>query len=148
MSAPVEKGIYELLTQDAGVLAVVETQPDNSPCVFWVLQTKGTKYPSVVITRATTRDVYSLSGSSNLRFASFQFDCYGNTYYDARAMADAVRDLLKSFSGTLPDSAGSPPDGTVVQGCVVTRDMDFPFEPGSKSFIYRSMLEVTIAYEG
>ena len=133
-----EKGIYELVTQDAGVLASVARQFDDTPCVFWNQQIKGTPKPSLVMTRVTTRDVYSASGSSGLSFVNFQFDGYGMTAYDAQAVSLAVRNLLKSFRGNLPDT-----DATPVLGCVITQQGDFPAEQGGKNFVFRQKIEVT-----
>jgi len=130
-----EKGIYELISQDSGVNALVNGR------VYWILQTKGTSVPSIVLSIVATGDTYSLNGASGLRDALIQVDAYASNYYDARATSRAVRLLLENYSGNMPDA-----DATQVIGCVVEKDWDMPFETGAKGFVYRALLEVRMHY--
>jgi hypothetical protein len=131
----IEKGIYKLLTADAGVSALVSNR------VYWILQPKGTSVPSIVLSIVATDDTYTFQGASGLRSALIQADCYASNYYDSRATSKAVRLLLENYRGNLPDA-----DATSVQGCIVEKDWDMPFEEGGKSFVYRALLEVRFIY--
>ena len=53
-----------------------------------------------------------------------------------------MRDLLKSYKGTLPDT-----DSTVVAGVLQTKDWDMPYEEGAVGFVYRRMLEFRVWYQ-
>ena len=68
-----------------------------------------------------------------------QFDSYAKAYLDTISISDAIRSSLKAFIGTLPD-------GTVVNGCIVVSEADFPYEPGTSGFIQRHMMEIDIMY--
>jgi hypothetical protein len=130
-----EKGLYELLTQDAGVSALVGSR------VYFILQPKGTIVPSVVLSIVATGDNYTFAGASGLRSALVQVDGYASSYYDSRAVSRSVRLLLENYAGNLPDAGATP-----VLGCIVEKDWDMPFEEGSKGFVYRALLEVRFIY--
>ncbi len=95
------------------------------------------------LSRVATSDEYTVDGPVGFRNALFQVDCYGDTYYKSRAVADAVREALWSYSGTMPDS-----DATIVNAVLVTKDWDMPYEEGSApvGFIYRTLLEFRVFY--
>jgi hypothetical protein len=130
-----EKGLYELITQNAGVSALVSNR------IYFILQPKGTSVPSIVLSIIATGDTYSFKGASGLRAALIQVDAYASNYYDARATSRAVRLLLENYAGNLPDA-----DATSVLGCVVEKDWDMPYEEGQKGFVYRALLEVRMFY--
>jgi hypothetical protein len=125
------EGLYQKLVGDSGVNAIVNGR------VYFQLQPKGTSVPSVVIQQATSEDVYHTKGASGFRFVGVQFDSYGANYTQAVQTSNAVRVLLQSFKGVLPD-------GTSVDGSVVRRDVDLPYEqgPGERGFVYRRMLTI------
>ena len=136
-----ERGIYELLNQTSGITSLLATQPSGEPCLFIDFQIKGTSKPSVVMQVSYTSDVYSSDGANNLRFKRIQFDSYSDEdALTAIAVSDAVRNLFKSYRGTLPD-------GTVVKGSIVQRDQSMPVELAAKvSVVYRRLLEIEFQY--
>src|SRR4051812_1058894 len=111
------EGLYQLLSGDSGVNALVSGR------VYQQLQPKGTAVPSVVMQQATSEDVYTTKGASGFRFIAIQFDSYGANYTQAVQTSNAVRALVQSYKGVLPD-------GTVIDGSIVRRDIDLPYEPG------------------
>lgn len=129
------KGLYELLTQDPGVSAIVDGR------VYFILQPKGTSVPSVILSCIATNDMYAMSGNVGLREGVWQFDCYASDYYSANALQLAVRSLLEDYTGNLPDA-----DSTAVSACIISKSWDMPYEAGQKGFIYRALLEVRIHY--
>src|SRR5206468_8976918 len=105
--------------------------------IFRSLMPKETDLPAVVFYVAATTSVYSMQGASGLRAKRVAFDSYARKYSDAVAVSDAIRGLLQSFKGSLPD-------GTLVNGCIVQNDMDFPYEAGTSGYVHRRLLEVEI----
>jgi hypothetical protein len=82
---------------------------------------------------------YHAQGASGLRKKRFQIDSYAFKYMDSVKTSDSVRTLLESFSGIFPD-------GSSINGCIVVRDMDFPYEPGSGGYVHRRLLEIDVIY--
>ncbi|HZQ25270.1 MAG TPA: hypothetical protein VFA89_20955 [Terriglobales bacterium] len=136
-----EQGIYEKLYATSDITTRLNTQPNGEPCLFIDFQIKGTKKPSVVMQTSYTSEVYSSDGANNLRFKRIQFDSYSDVdALTAIAVSDAVRNLFKSYKGTLPD-------GTVVTGSIVQRDQSMPVELAAKeSVLYRRLLEIEFQY--
>jgi len=133
----IEQGIFQLIQSNANIAKLVTTT--NGAGVYWVLMPKGAAVPCIVLSRTATADTLTMQGATPLRGALLQLDCYGGTYYSARALSTAVRQVIESFTGTLPD-------GTLVQGALITKDWDMPFQEGALGFVYRAMLEFRVWY--
>jgi hypothetical protein len=129
----IEQGLYTMLTQDPGVSALVGTS------AFWILAPKGTTLPYIVLGRVATKDIYDETGATGFRNALFQVDCYATTFYAARAISTAVRTLLESYTGNLPDI-----NETAVSAVFTEKDWDMPYEEGGKGFVFRALLEFRI----
>lgn len=111
--------------------------------VYWILAPKTSVLPFVVLSRVTTNDAYTTDGPTGFREGIFQVDCYAGTYYQAQQIADAVREALWNYTGTLSDT-----DSTVVNAVMLSKDWDMPYEEGAApvGFIYRKLLEFRIWY--
>lgn len=134
----VENGIRKLLENDSGVQAAIAKR------IFAGRLPKDPTLPAVVYQVVVTGDpAYSFQGANRFRVKRFQFDSYAEKYTDAVKASDAVREALKSFQGTLTDEAH-----TLVNGCQVVAEMDFPYEPGGSpsGFVHRRMLEVDVQH--
>lgn len=129
----VDKGLYQLLTQDSGVSALVGTN------VFWILAPKASSFPLVVLDWVATSDTIAFQGDLGFRNGLLQVSCYASQHYPSRQIAQAVRNLLKSYKGNLPDA-----DATAVAGVLQTKDWTQVYEEGSVGFVYRAMLEFRI----
>ena len=129
----IEQGLLQLLTSDTDVNDLVGTK------VYWILAPKGAAVPYVVLSRVTTNDVYDMNGATGFRNGLFQVDCYATDYYTSRAISLAVRQILESFIGNLPDTAT-----TAVAAVFTEKDWDMPYEEGSKGFVYRALLQFRI----
>lgn len=137
----IEQGLFGLIQSASPVAALVDFE--DGAGLYWVVAPKGCAYPLIVMQRIGTDDTYTFAGSTDFRAATFQIDCYSSgqpNYYQARRIANAVRDLLKSFKGTLPD-------GTVVSAVFTTKDWDMPYEEGSTGFVCRVLLEFRVWYQ-
>jgi Protein of unknown function (DUF3168) len=131
---PFEKGLYQMLRNDPGVSSYVNGR------IWGNKAKKGATYPFIVFTTVITEDMgYHAQGAAGLRKARVQFDCYSDKYIDTVKTKDAIRVLLQSFAGQFPD-------GTSINGCIVVRDMDFPYEPGSSGYVHRRLMEIDIIY--
>lgn len=130
-----EKGLYQLVTQDSGVSALVGTS------VFFILAPKGTPLPFIVISRVTTSDCYDMDGATGFREGLFQFDCYASDFYTSRAISLAVRQLFENYRGILPGT-----DPVSVSAVITDKDWDMPYEEGGKGFVYRALLEFRIRF--
>jgi len=131
---PVEVGIYQKLRDDPGVSSYVGGR------VFGSKAPKDSTLPMIVWTVVLTDDSSThMQGASGFRKKRFQFDSYARKYVDSVKTSDAIRAALEQFAGTLPD-------GSACNGCIIVRDMDFPYEPGSSGYIHRHLLEVDVMY--
>jgi len=131
----VEQGIYELVNADTSIDAL-------SNGVYWILAPKGVAVPYIVLSRVATTDVYTMNGATGMRSALFQVDCYATDYYTSRSIALAVRQLLESYRGNLPDV-----NSTAVAAVLTEKDWDMPYEEGSgKGFVYRALLQFRVWY--
>lgn len=135
----IEQGLLQLVASDSGVQALVPNDAAGNPQLYFILAPKGSVVPYIVLSRVATTDVYTTAGATGLRAALFQIDCYATSYYASRAISLAVREVLQSFSGNLPDT-----DKTVVAAVFIEKDWDFPYEEGAKGFVYRALLQFRI----
>lgn len=145
----IEQGLLQLLGATSSVTTLIGTDPANHPQVYWKLAPKGIKTPCIVLSRITTGDTYTMAGPSGLRDGLFQVDCYvdskgtGSTaaYYLTRKVSKAVRQLLESYRGTLPDA-----EATVVNGIFTEKDWDMDYEEGAMGFVFRALLQFRVWY--
>lgn len=137
----IEQGLLQFLGAAAAVRALVPNDVAGTPQIYWMLQPKGTKPPYIVLSRITTNDVYTYAGSAGIREGLFQVDCYTDSkagtstgYYNDRKVAAAVRGVLDSFQGNLPDT-----DSTAVQSILTDKDFDMPYEEGATGFLFQTV---------
>ena len=143
----VEKGLFQLVTSSPTIQTAVGTDANGTTRAFWSLAPQNTPMPFLVLDRVSTTDTYTMAGNTGLREGIFQITAYADTnsgaYYKARGIANQVRELLKNFKGTLPDT-----DATVVQAVLTYRDFDDKFSEGGTSFTFVSCLQFKVFYIG
>lgn len=116
----IDDAIYERLTGDAGVAALVSNRiyPDQVPQdVIW---------PAIIVHGPASETAsYSHEGDENLDTARIQIDCYGSTCASAKQVKAAVRACLsgKRFTGT----------GARVMSCQLDNSLS-GFEPAFKAW--------------
>ena len=135
-------GLYNFLTQNSAaavVQALLTPAPQNQ--VHFSLAPKQPVRPFLVIHLLDGPPAEAtLTGSSALIDAEFQFDSYADDQLTARALSQAVRDALKNLEGSLPD-------GTVVNFYQVVVDLDERYElGGSVGYIFRSLVRIRAFY--
>lgn len=90
-----ESEIITYILEDAATLALIGTRltvinlPSN-PIL-----------PAATIRTVSTTEQYGLDGPLGLIQVRLQIDCYGKTYYDAKAVATCIRKVLNGFTGPL-----------------------------------------------
>lgn len=119
----IETALYSRLTGNAGVFALISGR------VFpHVVPEKNSQFPCIVFERTDGEHIHSLRGSSGAAEATYQLACWATTYPAARELAEAVRNCLDGYSGTI---------GTlVVKSILLESDMDVAqIPPGKKQQI-------------
>jgi len=131
-----ETGLFQFLATQPNINSLIADR------VFFVkMPVKETPLPAVVFTVISTRRVWSANGPSGLRFSYLQFDTYAETFTESRDVTAALRLALENMINV------TLPDGTRVQGSVVTNEMDFHYEPGTSGYIFRRCLEIEFQHD-
>lgn len=100
------KGIYNLLTTDAGVSALVGNR------VFPAVMEQGVTMPAICYTIISAGRISALIQDTDLVETLVQVDCYSETYPQARDVHQAVRAAMQRYQGT---NAGIVIDDVVVE---------------------------------
>jgi len=103
-----DQAVYTALMGSAGLQPyIAESGSPSDYRVFAEVAPQDTLFPLVVYRMVADQPFHSLSGSSNLRRALVQVDCYAATYVDAVTMGEAVFAVL---SGNYTDFKGLAQD--------------------------------------
>jgi hypothetical protein len=137
----IEQGLLQYVGSDSAVKSLVPNDAAGNPQIYWILAPKGAVLPYIVMSRIATGDMYTTKGATGFRDGLFQVDSYASTFYTARAIALAVRKVLQSFQGNLPDA-----DSTAVNAVFTEKDWDVPYEEGGKGFVFRALLQFRVWY--
>ena len=144
----IEQGLLQLIGADAGVKALVPADISGTTQVYWLLAPKGAKAPYIILSRVDTKDSYDMQGATGLRRGLFQVACVTNSdagvstgFNYSRLMSKAVRLLMESYRGTLPDS-----DATRVSAVITDKDFDMPYQEGQKGFVFTAVLHFYVSF--
>ncbi len=100
--------------------------------------------PRIVYTQISGNPTRHLRAPSGLKQAAFQIDCWGSTPDEADEVAEAVRDALDQYQGTLGHGMNT------VLGATVFIDgprADFtPSRSGKRVTKFRALLEAVVWY--
>lgn len=91
----IEQGIHWHLKSDSGVAALVSTR------VYPVLLPQNPTYPAITYQRISGPRVPIYDGPSTMAAPRFQIDSWSETYAGAKALAEAVREAMDCFHGTM-----------------------------------------------
>lgn len=94
MTVEIETGIYQRLTNDSSVSALVSTR------VYPVLLPQGCDVPAIRYTNISRPPVNHKKGASGLTQSRIQVDCYDKTYEGAKTLGKAVRLAMIKEGGT------------------------------------------------
>lgn len=103
----IDESLFTLLKTDSGVSALVAEE--SSPIRYRIFplvipqHEEGdlTQYPCIVLTKVGASRGVTKSGTDTLVNATYQIDAYATTYKAAAQMADALRDALVDYNGTV-----------------------------------------------
>lgn len=91
--------LLALMRADAGIAAAVGTR------VYWGVRPQGAELPAIVMHLIRAPKGYSLGGRSGVPEDRIQIDCLASgTFKRAKAVGDAVSELLDGYSGTVGDT--------------------------------------------
>jgi len=91
----VEEALYSRLTSDVAVSALVGSRVYNTRLP------QGPTLPCVTYTRVSTVADMAHDGPVGYELARYQIDAYATTFETIRSLADAVRNCLNGYSGTV-----------------------------------------------
>lgn len=135
----IKAAIYDYLSTHATVIAQVSTRiyPDDAP-------TSAVR-PYIVYERSAQIGVHSVNGSpastaTGLTRANVMIDAFADTSLKAEQVAEAVRDAIDGFQGTM--------SGVDVRHVTISNIRDSVENPedGSEVFVHRVSLDLTIWY--
>lgn len=144
----IEQGLLQLLGQASAVTSLIPNDVAGTPQIYWMLAPKSAKLPYIVLSRTDTKDIYTTAGNTGFRRGLFQIDCYTDSkagvaagYYFCLQIASAVRSVLESYRGNLPDV-----NSTAVNAVFTEKEWDMPYEEGATGFVFRRLLEFSVWY--
>lgn len=120
----IEAGIVSLLQGNYALAALIGTG------LYPVLLPEGAVYPCVTYSVVSSTNTYSFETKEVSR-KRIDFNCFGNTYSDCKAVKQAIRNALDGYVGTFAD-------GTRVIGTYRGVELDF-FEDDAR--VYRTLTE-------
>lgn len=133
----IRAALYTYLSANAGVQAIV-----GSPArVFPVKLPQGIARPALVYRRTTGDHAHYLSGSAGHAKPLFEFVCLADTYADADALAEAVR---QACDGATNQTVA----GVTIKNIVVADEQDDFEEPidGGDTGVYSIHLFYRVTY--
>jgi len=123
----VEAAINAILLADPGVAAVVASR------IYPVVMPEDPTLPAITYQRIDGPRETSLDLDSSLAHPRIQVSAWGNAYADVKNAADAVREALNGFSGTIA--------GFTIQGIVIESDNDL-YDPQTRTYHVATDFEV------
>ena len=128
-----EKAILNILTNDAGVTALVGQR------VRPIIEHQKQALPYVTYQAIATDHVETMDGSAGLAMRSLQINCYSSTALEAEAIIEAVRVALQGKKGTY--------NGVVVGG-IINADgpRDLPQSPNAakETMVYAKSVDFDV----
>lgn len=126
----IEEALYTYLIAHAGLSALVGDR------VYPLVAPQDATYPLVVYQRISGIRIHSHSGPSGLASPRFQFSAWGESFSDAKNVAEQVRLALDGYAGTMGSLA--------VGACLIATELD-QYEPDTG--LYRTILDFFIWHE-
>lgn len=103
---------------------------------FPVVLPQSADLPAITYARTTGAYDHNLKGSSGVAIPTFELDCWAPTYEQADQIAEAVRQKMQGFSGTM---------GSVTVTSVILDDESDHFEPAQDASD-RAVFRITLRY--
>lgn len=128
-------GLKTLLLADAGVSALLGSR------LYSVVLPRSYQFPASVYHVYGTSLTYTFAGPDNVAETLVQYDVYGVDATSTRNVADAIRGVLDSYTGTLAN-------GMNVQAVYLQQDLDMPHVPdaAAKGVTYHIVLQFRVIH--
>lgn len=91
----IEEGLGAFLAADATLTGLVSTR------IYSMRMPQTPTLPAVVFYRISNRRELVQNGDAGYARTRFQIDCWGSTYSSVKGVADAVRQRMQAYSGTM-----------------------------------------------
>lgn len=122
-------GLKQYLLDDGTISGLVSSR------VYPVTLPQGVRETSIVYHRISETESLHMQGPSGLVAARFQIDAISKTADGAANLADAIKERLNGFAGTITFGSDSPPSGEIkVQGVFISTGSD---DYDAESQLYR-----------
>ncbi|MBW2647169.1 MAG: DUF3168 domain-containing protein [Deltaproteobacteria bacterium] len=105
----IESAIRYILVNDATVKAI------TTRC-YPVTIPQSPTYPLILYTKISGDRDHTLRGASGHAHPRFQIEAWADTYTGAKTLADAIRNALDDYTGTVT--------GTVIGSCLIDSERD------------------------
>lgn len=133
-----EKALDWLLRADAGITALVAGR------IYPVATPQDAARPFLLYRRISSRHHQHLSGGSEVCIADIELACVADTYSEAVALADAVREVVDGYRGTAAYGATS----TTINSIRLQSETDESFEIDGRDMpLFACNQTYTLAYE-
>jgi len=114
-----EAGLYTYVSADVTLTGLISDR------LYPLLAPQESPAPYVTFQRISTNRTYDLAGPNHLTRCRIQFDCYGVTLLSAKTVAEAVRERIDGYMGSM----GS----IVVQSVMRANELDL-YEPTTEQY--------------
>lgn len=128
--------LYERLKDDAAVAVLCGSR------VYPAVVPQGAAMPAVSFLLVSRQEQDELEGGIGVWEATVQVSCWGDTYDEADQLADAVRDCLQDFSGSMGIE-----EVTVIDDCRQIGETDLVIPPAGDDGRYHVPLDFEITYQ-
>jgi hypothetical protein len=131
-----QTGLFDFLKNQSTLTAVLgTTRKDLSTGIWALLASNEPTLPYLTFRQMSNKQVMSMNGANRLQMASYRFSCYGSTYPSAQALAEALRLIFATYTGTWSD-------GTIIQNIQLENAAD-----DSESVPHGTIYAVHLDYE-
>lgn len=142
----IKNGIRQLLLAQPGITALCPAQTVNSesvPAVFVETVRQGVKSPHIVISRTGSDARVAMDGTYGMASTEIDIDCFAATATKAEAIAKAVSDVFKDYSG--PAGTSDAIDAVLWDS---TNDFENSEQNGNDQWRYAVTLGFTVHHHG
>jgi len=132
---PVENAIRAILIADFDVSALVADR------ITPIVRPQGDGLPAVVYQQITGSRLYTASGPGDMARVMFQVTGWSDDYDQARELADAIREALNGYDGTI--------SSVTIQHCRILDEGDLPnlAAGDDAATLYGKRLDFEIVYD-
>jgi hypothetical protein len=121
-------------------LGTPSTRGDHTTGIYPVLAPKECTVPFLVWLQLIGETTTSFDGANRLQSGRFRFKCYATSALGAKKLAEALKQELLGFYGTLTDS-----EQTQVEGCWLVLESDV-MEEEVRGTLYTTSLDFLIHF--